>query len=222
MTGTLPKNPVLLIHGINDTAAVFAKLAIYLNELGWASHSLDLVPSNGDYGLDMLAAQIANYVEDTFPPGQPFDLVGFSMGAIVSRYYLQRLGGINRVQRFIAISGPHHGSKLAFFSNRPGCVQMRPGSDFLQDLNGDMVDSLGQINLTSIWTPLDLMILPANSSQLPIGHEVRVPVLLHPWMLTDWRSIQAVAEALEAPLQNQVAEPSPTSPRSRAPKMASS
>lgn len=211
MTGEPDKNPVLMLHGINDTSAVFDKMATYLDALGWTPHLLDLAPSNGDCHLEVLAAQVARYAEDTFPAEQPFDLIGFSMGSIVSRYYLQRLGGINRVQRFIAISGPHHGSQLAFLSRRPGCVQMRPGSNFLQDLNQDMVETLGRIHLTSLWTPLDLMILPASSSRLPVGREVKVDVLLHPWMLTDWRSIQAVAEALEATLPTQVVvDPSPT------------
>jgi triacylglycerol lipase len=40
------------------------------------------------------------------------------------------------------------------------------------------------------------MILPAISSQLGIGKEVNLPVLLHPLMLTDNRSLAIVAEAL--------------------------
>jgi len=35
--------------------------------------------------------KVANYVAANFAPEQPFDLVGFSMGGIVSRYYVQRL-----------------------------------------------------------------------------------------------------------------------------------
>jgi len=50
-----------------------------------------------------LGQQVANYVAATFAP-KPFDLVGFSMGGIVSRYYVQRLGGIDRVQRFITLA----------------------------------------------------------------------------------------------------------------------
>jgi triacylglycerol lipase len=194
------RNPVLLIHGIDDTEAVFHKMRTYLIQQGLSVHALNLAPNNGDVGLDKLAKQVAEYVTATFASEQPVDLVGFSMGGIVSRYYLQRLGGISRVQRFITISSPHHGTVVAYGSRRPGCVQMRPDSIFLKDLNSDAV-ILGQLNFTSIWTPYDLMIVPANSSQMSIGQEVIVSVALHPWMLTDSRSLAVVAAALAEPIK---------------------
>ncbi|KZL49060.1 MULTISPECIES: esterase/lipase family protein [Cyanophyceae] len=194
------RNSVLLIHGIDDTGAVFNPMASYLRELGSSVHTLDLVPNNGAVGLDILAQQIADYVVNTFAPEEAIDLVGFSMGGIVSRYYVQRLGGINRVQRFITISSPHHGTVTAYASQRYGCLQMRRNSEFIQDLNSDAV-MLGQLNFTSIWTPYDLMIVPANSSQMPLGKEVVVPVVLHSWMLTDSRSLAAVASALAEPVK---------------------
>ncbi|MBN3961398.1 triacylglycerol lipase [Nostoc sp. NMS8] len=194
------RNPVLLIHGIDDTEAVFHRMAAQLRLQGWSVHSLNLVPNNGDVGLDELAKQVADYVTATFAPEQRLDLVGFSMGGIVSRYYVQRLGGLNRVQRFITISSPHHGTVVAYGSWRPGCIQMRPDSIFLKDLNSDAV-ILGQINFTSIWTPYDLMIVPANSSQMPVGQEVIIPVALHPWMLTDSRSLTVITATLAEPIK---------------------
>lgn len=190
-----PRNPVLLIHGIEDTGLVFSKMTVHLKQSGFNVHTMDLVPNNGDVGLDALAQQIADYVEKNFPHNQMLDIVGFSMGGIVSRYYLQRLGGIKLVQRFITISSPHHGTIAAYASKRPGCLQMRPDSLFLKDLNSDAV-MLKDINFTSIWTPYDLIILPANSSQMPFGNEVIIPSMLHPWMLKDIRSLKAVEEAL--------------------------
>jgi triacylglycerol lipase len=194
------RNPVLLVHGIDDTGEVFHKMAGHLALQGWSVYSLDLVPNNGDVGLDELAKQIGDYVTATFAPEQRLDIVGFSMGGIVSRYYIQRLGGINRVQRFITISSPHHGTVVAYGSQRPGCIQMRPESIFLKDLNSDAA-ILEQLDFTSIWTPYDLMIVPANSSQMPIGSQVIIPVALHPWMLTDPRSLAAVKAALTKPIK---------------------
>jgi triacylglycerol lipase len=193
------QNPVLLVHGINDTGAVFDKMAFYLRQQGLSVYTVDLVPNNGSEVLNKLAQQVANYVATTFAPEQPLDIVGFSMGGIISRYYIQRLGGIDRVQRFITISSPHKGTIIAYGTWLAGAVQMRPHSDFLNDLNSD-VEMLKQLNFTSIWTPYDLMILPATSSQLGIGKEVTVPVVLHPLMLTDIRSLAIVAEALIEPV----------------------
>jgi triacylglycerol lipase len=198
MSTSSPRNPVLLIHGIDDTFAVFNKMSAYLNTLGWSVHTLDLIPSNGDVGLDKLALQIRDYADRTFPANQPFDLVAFSMGGIVSRYYVQRLGGINRIQRFVTIATPHHGTLTAHFRPNIGAEQMKPGGAFLERLNQD-VAMLNKISFTSIWTPLDLMIFPANSSHMPFGREVKINVAAHPWMLTDPRSMKAVAEALSVP-----------------------
>lgn len=193
------RNPVLLIHGIDDTAALFATMAPYLKVRGWESHSLDLLPNDGAHGLDVLAQQVAAYVDRTFGPDQPFDLVGFSMGGIISRYYVQRLGGMDRVQRFVTIASPHQGTWTAYLRWNPGACHMRPECDFLKDLNRDAAETLGRLAFTSIWTPLDAMILPPYSSQLPVGRNVVVPVAAHPWMVTDERVLQQVAIALETP-----------------------
>ena len=194
------RNPVLLVHGIWDTGKVFRRMIPFLNEGGWKVYDLDLVPNHGVKGLDDLAQQVANKVEATFGSEQPFDLLGFSMGGIVSRYYVQRLGGINRVQRFITLSAPNHGTTIAYFNQGLGCVQMRPSSAFLRDLNSD-VAMLSQINFTSIWTPFDTMIVPADSSKMPVGENIVVPVLNHAWMLTDSKSLNAIATALSAPIK---------------------
>ena len=195
MMATKQQNPVLLVHGINDTGAVFNKMAFSLRQQGLSVHTVDLIPNNGSEVLEKLAQQVANYVNDTFATAQPLDIVGFSMGGIVSRYYIQRLGGINRVQRFITISSPHHGTIVAYGTWLAGALQMRPHSDFLNDLNSD-VEMLKQLDFTSIWTPYDLMIIPTESSQLGIGKEITLPVLLHPLMLTDSRTLSIVVKIL--------------------------
>lgn len=194
------RNPVLLVHGIWDTGKVFRKMISFLNQSGWKVYDLDLTPNDGSKGLDELAQQVVDKVEATFGAEEPFDLLGFSMGGIVSRYYVQRLGGINRVQRFITLSAPSHGTLTGYFNQGLGCVQMRPNSVLLKDLNKD-VDILSQINFTSIWTPLDMMIVPADSSRMPVGDNLTVPVLVHAWMLTDKRSLSAIATALSAPIK---------------------
>lgn len=197
-------NPVVLVHGITDTFSLFKTMTGQLDRMGWQTYGLDLLPANGDSQLDHLAQQLADFIELALPADQPFDLVGFSMGGLVSRYYVQRLGGISRVQRFVSISAPHNGTIAAYLSQRPGCLQMRPNSEFLNDLNRD-VKMLDRIKFTSIWTPLDGIIVPAKSSVLPVGESIQIPVPLHAWMVTDSRSIHLVAEALRKPVQSQSA-----------------
>ncbi|MBE9145020.1 lipase family alpha/beta hydrolase [Planktothrix mougeotii] len=208
MNNSTLRNPVLLIHGIFDTKAIFKTMTAHLTQRGWNVHSLNLIPNDGRLGLEILAKQVADYVTQTFPAEQPIDLIGFSMGGIVSRYYVQRLGGIERVQRFITISSPHHGTLTGYLYPTLAASQMRSNCPFLKDLNRDL-ETLDRINFTSIWTPYDSMIVPAQSSQMPIGQEFIVNVLVHSWMVSDLKCLVRVEEALNAPLKTL---PTPVSP----------
>jgi triacylglycerol lipase len=198
-------NPILLIHGIDDTDRLFRHMIPWLQSKGLPVHSLNLIPNNGDAGIDELANQIAVFVGTAVPANRLIDLVGFSMGGLVARYYLQRLGGLERVQRFITISSPHHGTLTAFLRGNPGARQMRPGSDFLKDLNRDAT-ALDRIQFTTIRTPFDLMIIPSRSSELAAARSIRVNVAVHPLMVRDRRVLEWVHRLL-------VAEPEATATR---------
>ncbi|MGF1482721.1 MAG: esterase/lipase family protein [Cyanophyceae cyanobacterium] len=193
-------NPVLLVHGLFRGARVFGPMAAYLTAQGWTIYCFDLKLNYGRWGLDRIALQIADYIRLTFPPSQPLDLVGLSMGGLLSRYYVQRLEEIEQVQRLVTISSPHCGTQLAYALPLPLCIQMRPGSVFLRNLNQD-TKRLEQLNLTSIWTPYDFIIVPASSSRLGIGEEVKLSVLTHAAMARDRRCFEAVAHSLRTPLK---------------------
>jgi triacylglycerol lipase len=201
-----------------DTSRKMHKIATYLGDLGWQVAVIDLDTNTGDTRLEILAQQVAETIDRTFAADEQIDLLGFSMGGLVTRYYVQRLGGIaapaskdalsagrthQRVGRLITISTPHQGTLAANFSTRTGCKQMRPDSDFMTDLNRD-VEMLNRLKFTSIWTPFDLIILPPSSSQLGIGKELQIPVLTHPWMVSDRRTLAAIYDALIQPIESPI------------------
>ncbi|MFN3429630.1 MAG: esterase/lipase family protein [Candidatus Sericytochromatia bacterium] len=191
--------PVLLVHGIDDTGAIFEKLEPALRLAGRERvHTIDLAPNNGDVSLTELAAQVARKAEAICEAAKTdkLDLVGFSLGGMVSRYYIQRLGGAARVRRFVTISSPHGGTIAAYFRWNPGAADMRPGSPFLREL-AESADTLQGVEMTTIWTPFDMMILPSWSSRVSGARERIVPVLSHPWMVRDDRACRAVVEALD-------------------------
>ena len=212
------RNPVVLVHGIIRTSSVFRTLAPYLIQQGWSVYLIDLTPNNATLPLEEMAAQVRDFINKTFPPEQPIDLVGLSMGGLVTRYYVQRLGGMNRVQRFITISSPNQGTWLAYFWHSHACVQMRPGSVFLEDLNQD-AQMLECINFTSLWTPWDFIIIPARNSQMPVGRDVKLSVFAHALMVVNPRSLAAIVAALSEPIKpgrlypsQQVEKPNPPAP----------
>lgn len=190
------KHPVLFIHGIDDTACVFDAMMAYLSNIGWSAlHAIDLTPNNGDVGLEQLAAQVKSYGDKHLVSHGCFDLVGFSMGGIVARYYVQKLGGARWVRRFISLSSPHRGTWTGYLRWNRAAEQMRPRSLFLKGLN-DTIAELNAVDVTSVWTPLDLMIIPASSSELPVGRTLQLPIWAHPLMLSDRRVLEAVAHSL--------------------------
>jgi len=175
------RRAVVLVHGIWATSRVFAQMRRWLEERGYRMLAVDLKPSDGSVGLDKLAEQLREFVDRELTPAEPFDLVGFSMGGLVSRYYVQRLGGVDQARRLITISSPHRGSYWAYTAWNLGSRRMRPGSAFLADLDRDM-QSLERVKVASIWTPLDLMIVPAGSSRLGVGAKFPLAIGLHAWM----------------------------------------
>ena len=189
------RNPILLLHGIDDTAEKMARLGAHLSSKGWICGAMTMTPSDGSRPLDVLAQQVAKGIEKQFG-AQTIDLVAFSMGGMIARYYLQRLGGLERVKRFVTICTPHHGTLTARLSSNPVAKQLRPGSDFLADLDRD-VQSLSKLIVTSIYTPFDLMIVPSTSTFLSFAYNVPVRSLLHPWMMSDQRVFAEVERALE-------------------------
>jgi triacylglycerol lipase len=190
------RSPVVLVHGFLYTARAMEPMARFLGRRGFEVHTLTMSPSWGQVGIDELARQLAAFIDSTFSPGQRISLVGFSMGGLTSRYYLQRMGGLERVDRFVTVSTPHRGTILAHLSGRTGARQMRPGSPFLRDLNRD-IETLERATFGSVWTPFDLMVLPPNSSRVPVGEERVRWVAAHPLMVLQPTALRAVAELLE-------------------------
>ena len=188
---------MVLVHGIYDSDRSMSRLSRLLGASGWEVCAVRLTPNDASVGLDVLAAQLAAFIADRFPPDRKLDLVGFSMGGLISRYYVQKLGGARRVHRFVTISAPNHGTIWAYLSGRDGCRQMRPNSPFLAELNHNTED-LARVHYTSIYTPLDLTIFPASSSRMPQFPNVIRWALLHPLMVLLPSSLRAVQQALSS------------------------
>ncbi len=187
-------NPVVLVHGLTDTGNKMRYVSDRLRAAGRKTYSIDLQPGTGEAPLELLAKQLEGFINRHLGEAT-LDLVGFSMGGLVTRYYMQRLGGIDRVEHYVTLSAPHRGTIAAYFTGKAGCVQMRPNSKFLRDLQSD-VAMLAKVKFTSIWTAWDGIILPAQSSCLPVGKDVQIPVLAHPLMVVDYRSLDAIVKGL--------------------------
>jgi triacylglycerol lipase len=192
---------VLVVHGLWDSRLRIEPMTRGLHARGVKHvHSFDLRPSDGRAPIAELARQIqaqADILRRTQRQSR-IDVIGFSMGALATRYYLQRCGGREHVRRFISISGPHRGTWTAYALPHAGIRQMRPGSPLLRDLNAD-ADPFGEVEVHCIYTALDLMILPATSSILRGAHKVhRLKIPLHRWMIHHPSVLDLIAQTLKA------------------------
>lgn len=188
------RNPVILVHGIYSSSDDMQRMAQLLRTEGWEVHTPTLTPAGGQLPLEELAVQLSAFIHRKVG-GRKFDLVGFSMGGLVSRYWVQRMGGLERVERFITLASPHQGTRMAELMRSPGARQMRQGSEFLQDLASD-AEVLRSLKFTSIYTPLDTIIVPARSSEMPQARNIRLWAAMHPSLILEARCARMVADAL--------------------------
>ena len=197
MTWNVPSatRPIILVPGWLDNEDTLVPLANALRRAGFAVESCSPQPSDGRAPLEELAAHLAKFVAGRFGREQEIDFVGFSMGGLIGRVFLQQMGGWRQIRSFVTLATPHRGTYTAYVTSRPAMLQMRPGSEFLTRLNQDLA-RLGAVHFTSIWTPFDLTIVPPWSSRLPVGRAACVQSPAHAWLPRDPRVQRAVTSAL--------------------------
>lgn len=189
---------IVLVHGFNDTYLKFKTMQSAFEKAGHDCIVPSLTPKNAGKGLEHLARQLNDIINAGVGDNNAkICLVGFSMGGLISRYYLQELGGYKRVSRFFSISAPHHGTHLAYLSMSLGARQMRPDSEFIRLLEQN-ADRLGELECYSYWTPFDLMILPATSSKWGKAENISVNSLCHPCMVNSRRVITDMIARIES------------------------
>jgi triacylglycerol lipase len=170
--------PVVMVHGIFRDHRLMARLSRVFEQAGRRVLTPDLTPNNGSAGINQLALQLGEYLDENLGPDEQCDIIGHSMGGMVARAYVQRHGGRRRVRRLVTLAAPHQGTIMAWLLPGAGVRDLRPDSVFLRDLASD-VHSLEGILVASYWTPFDAIIVPPRSSEMPVGHNRRVWLAHH-------------------------------------------
>jgi triacylglycerol lipase len=169
---------LVLVHGLFDTSSVMKPLRLALEARGFRTFAPDLLPCDGSTSIATLAEELRQFIQKHLDEDDAFSIVAFSMGGLISRYYLQCLNGILRTQTLITLGTPHNGSVLAFFRIGEGFCELRQGSLLLRTLKASE-DSLRPLNPLSIYTPFDLMIVPYTSSIWRVAKNVSVALPIH-------------------------------------------
>lgn len=168
-SGSLPgspaaERPVVLLHGFIDNRSVFVLLRRALARNG-RRHlaSLNYSPLTRD--LRTAAGLLGRHVEEICArTGQrEVDIVGHSLGGLIARYYVQRLGGDHRVRTLVTLGTPHGGTAVAPGAGlHPLVRQMRSGSPLIEELRRPAPGC--RTRFVSFWSELDQMMVPVGTA----------------------------------------------------------
>ena len=127
--------PILLIHGIMDNRSVFTVFRRALRRRGFGVvHAVNYGLFTGD--LREAAHELRDHVERLCEAtgADKVHIVGHSLGGVIARYYVQRMGGSARVDTLVTLGSPHSGTLGAYLIPTALGRQLRPGSPPLTEL----------------------------------------------------------------------------------------
>ncbi len=158
--------PVVLLHGFVDNRSAFALLRRSLLRHGWTRvQALNYSPLTGD--IRSAAAQLGPHIEQVCAESgySQVDIVGHSLGGLVARYYVQRLGGDARIRTLVTLGTPHSGTRaVPALAPHPLARQMRPGSSVLEELARPAKGC--KTHFVAFWSDLDQLMIPVESARL--------------------------------------------------------
>lgn len=193
--------PLVLVHGLWDDPRLFRRLTACLDGRRGELYAPHLPHRLGATGLEELAEGLGRMIEARFGSEQPLDLLGFSMGGVIGRTWIQWFGGQGRIRRFLSVGSPQRGTLLAQPWPRPlltGIADMKIGSSLLRRLNRDL-RSLEGVECLSYWCLLDSMIVPSWRGVLPVGSAIRLPVWDHRHLITHPAALGPISRELLRP-----------------------
>ena len=109
--------PLVLVHGLWDSPRLFRRLIQGLDQANRPLLAPHLPHGLGWVPLRQLAHRLDQHIQERFGPDTSIDLLGFSMGGVIGRIWLQELGGVQRTRRFFSVGSPQQGTLAAQLIN---------------------------------------------------------------------------------------------------------
>ncbi|MFE6133883.1 esterase/lipase family protein [Streptomyces sp. NPDC056437] len=156
--------PAVLLHGFVDNRSVFVLLRRSLARHGWRHlECLNYSPLTCD--IRTAAELLGRHIEEICARTgrSEVDIVGHSLGGLIARYYVQCLGGDQRVRTLVTLGTPHSGTTVApLASAHPIVRQMRPGSAVIEELRRPAPGC--RTRFVSFWSDLDQLMVPVETA----------------------------------------------------------
>ena len=154
------RTPVVLVHGLVDNRSIFAVMRRGLRRRGFAQVcSWNYSPFLRD--VESAAVALGGHIERICQETghDRVHVVGHSLGGLVARYLVQRLGGDARIDSLVTLGTPHAGTLWAHVLPTPLVRQLRPGSALLQELAAPAPGC--RTRVTAVYSDLDQMLVPS-------------------------------------------------------------
>ncbi|MCQ6555274.1 alpha/beta fold hydrolase [Streptomyces sp. C10-9-1] len=158
--------PALLLHGFADNRSVFVLLRRALAQDGQREvRCLNFSPLTRDIraAAELLGRRVEEICARTGHPR--LDVVGHSLGGLIARYYVQRLGGDRRVRTLVTLGTPHAGTSVVPLAGvHPVVRQMRPGSEVIEELTRPAPGC--RTRFVCFWSDLDRIMSPVETARI--------------------------------------------------------
>ena len=193
--------PVVLIHGLWNNSGIFKQVFKKLEKNKVEYFAPTLIHNFGMVSIEKLAKSLDKEINNNFGHYQEIDIVGFSMGGIIGRYWIKKFEGFKRTKRFISIGSPHNGTLTAqLVPNYPlkGISEMKINSRLLRILSLDN-NLLENIECISFFTRWDLMVFPGWRAYLPEGKKIPINVFKHKNLIRNKNAVNKIVKQIINP-----------------------
>jgi pimeloyl-ACP methyl ester carboxylesterase len=191
--------PILLVHGLVDNRSVFTLLRRALRRRGFgriATMNYHVLTHDVRAAARRLGATVEAICEET--GYERIHVIGHSMGGVIARYYVQRMGGDARVHTLVTLGSPHAGTRAAHLLPRGVCRQLTPSSDIVTELAAPAPEC--RTRFVAFWSDLDALISPKRAARIDhpdlLARNVFVPGVGHMSLPIDRRVTYEIAAAL--------------------------
>ena len=157
--------PILLVHGLIDNRSIFTLLRRGLTRRGFSNiFAMNYATVMAD--VRTAAIRLAEEVEEIVAETgyERIHVIGHSLGGLIARYYVTRLGGDERVHTLVTLGTPHGGTYTAYALGTRLTRQLRPGSPLLQELAEPAPGC--RTRFIAYWSDADLVILPQRNAAI--------------------------------------------------------
>ena len=169
--------PVVLVHGLGGNRGCWTPLRLFLRMNGRRR-----IYAYGYSGgtVEEIADGLKRFVDEVLAATgeSSVEIVAHSLGGVVSRYAIQRLGMADSVRSLITMATPHQGTYAARWANTTLTRPLCPDSALMKDLATDDL-SLLPMKFVSIYSDRDVYVVPASMMTHPAAENILLPGLSH-------------------------------------------